>query len=483
VAVLEDGTELFTPIGEPPYDPVEDRGYVILRSCAAASSDKSSAGVSAPAESVLRAASEPNRQRRPRYLSIFTGAGGLDIGLEHAGFECVGCVEIDADARRTLIANRPEWRVVEPGDLQAWAPAELLRCVDLRPGELELLASGPPCQPFSKAGWWRREAGRLVDPRARTLDALMDLVEHALPEVLLIENVPGIAYAGSDDGLRLVAHRLQTINQEHGTAYEPVALPINAADFGIPQRRERMLVVAVRDGRRVALPQPTHGPHSPRQLPAVTAWHAIRRVEEPTGSELAALAPGGKWGALLPSIPAGNNYLWHTDRGGGLPLFGWRRRYWSFLLKLAPDQPAWTLPSNPGPATGPFHWENRHLSRGEIAALQCFPADYAITGSYRAALRQLGNAVPCALGELIGLEFRRQLHGRRVRRSLRLAPSDADIPPAPPEPCPVPAEYISLAGIHAPHPGPGEGPGVADRRRRTAEFTRRHAASDGSIAA
>lgn len=413
--------------------------------------------------------------RRPRSLSIFTGAGGLDLGLEAAGFECVGCVEIDADARRTIAANRPAWRLADPGDLFEWTPARLLDHFDLDPGDLELLASGPPCQPFSKAGWWRRDAGRLVDPRARTLDALMDLVAHAVPEVLLIENVPGIAYSGSDDGVKLVQRRLRDINAQHGTSYEAVALRVNAVDYGIPQRRERMLLVAVRDGRKLKLPSPTHGRRGLQR--AATAWQAIGHLPQPTTAELQALAPGGKWGDLLASIPAGQNYLWHTERGGGLPLFGWRTRYWSFLLKLAPDQPSWTVQSNPGPATGPFHWDNRHLSRHEVAALQTFPASYEILGSHRAALRQLGNAVPAALGELIGLEIRRQLHGRRVRRSLRLTQAPVGSPPMPPDPSPVPAAYLPLAGRHRPHPGIGAGPGAEERRRRTDEFAQRHAAS------
>src|SRR6185312_12245754 len=109
----------------------------------------------------------------------------------------------------------------------------------------------------------------------------------------------------------------------------------------------------------------------------------------------------GKWADLLPSIPPGMNYLWHTDRGGGEPLFGWRRRYWSFLLKLAPDQPSWTIQAQPGPATGPFHWDNRRLTGREMARLQTFPDDIQITGSLADAQRQIGNAVPSLLAEVL----------------------------------------------------------------------------------
>ena len=76
---------------------------------------------------------------------------------------------------------------------------------------------------------------------------------------------------------------------------------------------------------------------------------------------------------LLPAIPEGENYLFHTNRGAGVPLFGWRTRFWNFLFKLAKDRPSWTIQARPGPATGPFHWTNRRLSARELCRLQTFP--------------------------------------------------------------------------------------------------------------
>ena len=140
------------------------------------------------------------------------------------------------------------------------------------------------------------------------------------------------------------------------------------------------------------------------------------------------LNPTGKWAGLLKSIPEGKNYLWHTPRGAGEPLFGWRTRYWSFLLKLAKDRPSWTIQAAPGPATGPFHWKSRLLSIEEVARLQTFPIDYEFTGDRRSMLRQIGNAVPCAIGELLGLEIRRQLLGKHVRRHLPLNSQAANPP-------------------------------------------------------
>ena len=116
----------------------------------------------------------------------------------------------------------------------------------------------------------------------------------------------------------------------------------------------------------------------------------------------------GKWADLLPSIPEGSNYLHHTDRGEGMPLFGWRRRYWTFLLKLAKNRPSWTIQAQPGPAVGPFHWSNRRLSVRELSRLQTFPDDVNIVGGKGSAQKQLGNAVPSLLAEVIGRAIRQQ---------------------------------------------------------------------------
>ena len=118
---------------------------------------------------------------------------------------------------------------------------------------------------------------------------------------------------------------------------------------------------------------------------------------------------GRQVGRSLPSIPEGENYLWHTARGGGIELFGWRRRYWNFLLKLAKDRPSWTIQAQPGPSVGPFHWKNRRLSNRELCRLQTIPDGYSVVGGIRAAHKQIGNAVPSALAEVLALAIREQV--------------------------------------------------------------------------
>ena len=166
----------------------------------------------------------------------------------------------------------------------------------------------------------------------------------------------------------------------------------------------------------------------------------------------------GRWAELLPTVPEGQNYLWHTDRGGGVPLFGWRRRYWSFLLKLAKDRPSWTVQAQPGPATGPFHWRNRLLSARELARLQTFPDDVVIVGARGSVVRQLGNAVPSLLAEVLGRALLEQVFEHRPATGRpTLLPERATHVPPPETPTAVPTRFLTLAGTHEAHPGTGRG--------------------------
>ena len=400
-------------------------------------------------------------------VSLYTGAGGLDLGLEAAGFEASLCVETDSDCRATLAANRPGWPLSVPNDVHQLTPQAALAQARLEPRELALLAGGPPCQPFSKSGYWLNgDSGRLQDPRAATLTRYLDFSEELLPRVLLLENVEGLVYRGKDEGLRLVQDRLDHINRRHGVAYNAEVVALNCAQYGVPQNRARVFILASRNGCSFSFPDPTHYP--PGELPSKdfqelrTAWDAIGDLDTETWPH--ELNPKGKWADLLPSIPEGKNYLWHTPRGGGEPLFGWRTRYWSFLLKLGKRRPAWTIQAAPGPATGPFHWRSRHLSAAELGRLQTFPDDYVLAGDYRSQHRQFGNAVPPAIGEILGWEIRRQFLGERVpSRSSFLPPRRQNCPP-PIGTWPVPKKYLNLRGNHPAHPGPGKGPGGQQRK-------------------
>ncbi|PPL19589.1 hypothetical protein GY24_05220 [Microterricola pindariensis] len=381
-------------------------------------------------------------------LSLFSGAGGMDIGLEEAGFANVGCIEIDRAARDTLLKNRPDWRMLGDGDIisvsKTLTPSEL----GLEVGELDLLAGGPPCQPFSAAAQWAGSGRRgMRDPRARTVDATMELVRTFLPKAILMENVLGFV-RGKGAAIEYLETELALIGNEHGVTYTVHWKLLNAADYGVPQNRRRVIIVALRDGAPWEWPTPTHVGRP------VRAWDVLSNIPPHDRPE-----PTGKWAELLPSIPEGHNYQWLTSRGGGDEIFGYRTKYWNFLLKLAKDQPSWTLAASPGPSTGPFHWENRPLSVREQLRLQSFPDDWQLTGDHRTQTKQAGNATPALLAEVIGrqiaLTLGEKLHlpapRLLVERGRRQAPPSAPV-------WPLPSRFTSMRGPKDAHAGEGRGP-------------------------
>jgi DNA (cytosine-5)-methyltransferase 1 len=387
-------------------------------------------------------------RRRPRVLSVFTGAGGLDVGLQAAGFRTLACIELDPQARETLRQNRPSWRLIEPGDVNEVAKSFRAAHIGLKRRELECIAAGVPCQPYSKAAQWAA-SGRtgLKDPRSRCLRSLMRLVDACLPRVLLIENVEGFV-RGEGSALRSIQSSLGRINSRHGTKYKVRWTVLDAADFGVPQHRRRSILLAFREGSEFDWPTPTH-----RGVP-VTAWDAIGdlRPRNPPPAK-------GRWAALLPAIPEGGNYLHLTPKGGGTPVFGYRRRYWSFLLKLAKDRPSWTVAANPAQNAGPFHWDNRRLTTRELLRLQSFPKGWKLSGLEATQVRQVGNATPPLLAEVVGRALAEQAFGQVAVMRPALSVRRRRHVPRPSRTGSVPPQYLSSACDLRTHPGCGLGPG------------------------
>lgn len=406
-------------------------------------------------------------------ISLYTGAGGLDLGLEAAGLPVRLAVEMDTRACDTLRENRGRnWQVFQ-GDIHDLESVEICERSGLAPEEPDLLVGGPPCQPFSKSAYWRSgDTKRLDDPRADTLTAYLRVLRDLRPRAFLLENVHGLMFRGKDEGLQLLRDTVNAINAATGTSYSFSVQKLNTADYGVPQTRERVFIVGERSGKIFSFPDPTHRDpdfamdlldRAPRREPWMTAWDAIGDLEN---DDDASLRVGGAWGDLLPSIPEGENYLWHTSRGGGMPLFGWRRRYWGFLLKLAKRRPAWTVQAQPGTAIGPFHWRSRRLSMRELCRIQTFPDDYNVIGGRSDVQRQIGNAVPSLMGEILGRAIRQQFLDLPTRsRGMKFAVRRR---PGMPPPVPVkrvPKKYHKYAGDHAAHPGTGLGYAFAGRPR------------------
>ncbi len=194
-----------------------------------------------------------------KVVSLFSGVGGLDFGFEAAGFETTVAVDTDPVACRTLRLNR-SWPVIE-GNIAAVKSRELLETAGLRVGEADVLIGGPPCKPFSKSGYWATgDAKRLRDPRADTLTQSFRILRHILPKAFLLENVPGLAYRGKSEAVDAICRELEATNAETSAQYTVCVQALSAADFGVPQIRERVFIVGSRDGLTFRFPMPTHAP-------------------------------------------------------------------------------------------------------------------------------------------------------------------------------------------------------------------------------
>jgi DNA (cytosine-5)-methyltransferase 1 len=357
-----------------------------------------------------------------RAFSLFAGAGGLDLGVEQAGYQVIYAIENDPIAVETLNRNRTRFfqalPETEPLDIKALDPRAVMQQLGLRAGEVDLLVGGPPCVAFSKSGFHLeyKRAGR--DPRASLLDDYLRFLQELMPAAFLMENVFGLAYQNQSAAF---FKRLRTGIRQLGYSISYAVL--NAADYGVPQNRQRLFLIGARDARPLALPEPTHwGEHERRKrphyadrlLPHVTTGQVLEglRTEPELGEEV-----GGKYGHLLAGIPPGENYLHYTaERGHPEPLFKWRTRYWTFLLKLSPHRPAPTIQGQPGPYVGPFHWDNRRLRVGELKRLQGFPDAYDFLGTRRSIQLQVGNSVPPPLAAAVTTSIRQQLEGQIANR-------------------------------------------------------------------
>lgn len=407
-----------------------------------------------------------------KLFSLFTGAGGLDYGFEAAGFKTALAIEMDSEACATLRMNRPSWPLIQE-DIHRISPSRALQESSLGTRDVDVIIGGPPCQPFSKSGYWARgDSKRLADPRANTLESFLQYVENLRPAVFVLENVHGICYNGKDEGLKLLLDRVEAINRVHGTNYIPKISILNAADYGVPQVRKRFFMVASKDGQEFIFPNPTHmDPRKRKQgqiekkiYDHMLAWDAIGDLnDEPPTSDLKI---NSKWAEVLPSIPEGHNYLYHTIKGEGRDIFGYRTKYWSYLLKLAKNRPSWTIQATPARECGPFHWKNRRLSVREMARLQTIPDDISFAGGFGSVQRQIGNAVPSLLAEVIAREIGVQFFGARRRRPRLAIEPRRPVPEAEPVEG-LPYQFLKWEGKFSRHPGEGYGP--KGRMRRSAE--------------
>jgi DNA (cytosine-5)-methyltransferase 1 len=360
-------------------------------------------------------------------ISLFSGAGGLDLGVEDAGGTVRVAVEPDPQCAATLDMNSRFFPslVVLPRPIQLSSTDEILEAADLAPGEAGLIIGGPPCQPFSKAGYWRAgDRQGLADPRASMLDQFLRVVRQAKPEGFIFENVPSLVHPSNRAALESFERRAR----RYGYLLERRIL--NAAEYGVPQSRVRLFVLGLR-GSKPPFPMATHwwGNRSEGGAdlhPPETAGRWIADLDRPELEEPSERSRG-RWERHLREVPPGWNYKWHTAWAGhSKPSFVTETKYWSFLLKLSPTRPSWTIQASAGPWTGPLHWDSRRLRIPERAALQTFPSTYRFSGGLVEQRRQVGNAVPSLLASRVASEILAEIAGGRPRRGRRLRHKLAD---------------------------------------------------------
>ncbi len=367
------------------------------------------------------------KRRGPIAFSFFSGAMGLDIGLEKAGFNTLLASEIDNACRKTIIKNKPSITLI--GDLQNHKPLEIKHLAGLGDeDDIDLIVGGPPCQAFSTAG--KRKG--FEDERGNVFLSFIDLITTLRPKYAVIENVRGLLSAP-------LKHRPHT---ERGPDFPPLNMEeqnggalahilgllsdagyavnfnlYNAANFGTPQKRERVILICSRDGQKPPYLIPTHSEDGAFGLPKWRTFrqavHGLEKLEkhhhvvfpEKRLRFYRLLGPGQYWRDLpfeLQKEALGNAF--HSSGGKT-----------GFLRRLAWDEPSPTLVTHPAmPATDLAHPVlNRPLSIEEYKRIQEFPDEWQIEGSLLEQYRQVGNAVPVSLGFAIGQLLMDLLKGKQ----------------------------------------------------------------------
>lgn len=354
--------------------------------------------------------------KKIKVIDLFAGAGGLSVGAHLAGGSVAASLELNPVACDTLRLNPAYHGEVIEGDVCNFLGPDLRNAAHLKKTDLLIIVGGPPCQPFSKAAYWIEEGTDAAYRRARANgvsidkpaaptkikdDARRDLVLEFLRLVkdsnadgFVFENVPSIKHPRN----RPIYDAFVKNAIDAGFyVTEGVA---NAATYGVAQARERVVVLGSKVSKPL-WPEMTHSLDGNGLPLAISAGDALKGLGVKKYFEPEEVVTG-RWAQHLEEIPPGWNYkaltAWAKHPN---PTFVAETRFWNFLLKLSKTRPSWTLAASPGPWTGPFHWDNRRLRTIEMLALQGFPLDYSVAGPRRERVRQMGNAVPVPVAQLM----------------------------------------------------------------------------------
>ncbi len=352
-------------------------------------------------------------------ISLFSGAMGLDLGIERAGFDIRVCVEMDKWAAETIRANT-DIPVIN-ADINNVSTEEILNVANLRKEDVKLVVGGPPCQAFSTAG---RQRG-LADFRGNVILQYLRVVADIRPEYFILENVRGILsaklnavpeeYKEYENIKNFKGSVLEfIISQFKELGYRISYALLDAANYGVPERRERVVIIG-HIGERVPIPSPTHsrgGIHGTQ--PWVTLHDAIGDLEQrqdlryiPLRAKsleyMQMLTEGQNWRDLPPDLA-------EQAMGKAYHLSGGKT---GFLRRLRSDEPSPTLVTSPTmPATLLCHpTQLRPLSVEEYARIQQFPDTWQFRGRIETIYKQIGNAVPVGLGYAVGRQVMKSILG------------------------------------------------------------------------
>lgn len=326
-------------------------------------------------------------------ISLFSGCGGLDLGFKKAGYHTLLATDVWDVACRSLELNNAADKII---------------CSDIREldflkyqNTIDVVIGGPPCPPYSQTrhylvgkvgGFQDEKAGFAVPEYFRAISEIR-------PKVFLFENVDGFTFKTYKEPMEFVKNKSEELG------YNITYKVVNAANYGVPQTRKRFICVGVRKDLGIfEFPEETHSEKG--NLPKwVTCGEVLADFDNITEEEKLQ-RPGSKDYELLLQVPPGDNYLFFTEkRGCPNPRFKWKSRYWTFLLKLSPNRPSWTIQASFSNNQGPFHWRNRFLRIEEIKRIQTFDDEYKLVGDFREQWRQIGNAVPTKLAYVFAKEI------------------------------------------------------------------------------
>ncbi|RIY32763.1 DNA (cytosine-5-)-methyltransferase [Psittacicella hinzii] len=323
-------------------------------------------------------------------IELFAGAGGLALGLEQAGFAHLGLVELDKDAVNTLRTNRPQWKVVAE-DIAEIASRDLEQEFGIAKYELDVLSGGSPCQSFSYAG---KRLG-LEDVRGTLFYHYATFLKKLQPKMFLFENVRGLL---SHDKGRTFQTILDIFSEQ---GYQVVYQVLNAWDYGVAQKRERLIVIGIRNdlADKISFTYPSKHDYKPvlgdilQDVPL-----SLGAKYTPKKASIYALVPPGGYWRDIPEDIAKDYMKSCWDMEGGRT---------GILRRLSMEEPALTVLTSPQmKQTDRCHpVEVRPFTVRENARIQSFPDDWQFTGSMAAQYRQVGNAVPCNLAKEVGLSL------------------------------------------------------------------------------